>query len=61
MKKNKIIQFSLVMIGIILFFFTYYSREKDQIVDIGKSTETRDVGMLADDTSKTRRAQYISS
>ena len=36
MKKNKIIQFSLVIVGIILFFFTYYSREKDEIVDIDK-------------------------
>ena len=33
MKKNKIIQFSLVMVGIILLFFTYYSSNKDEIVD----------------------------
>ena len=36
MKKNKIIQFSLVTVGIILFFFTYYSRDKDEIVDLDK-------------------------
>ena len=37
MKKNKIIQFSLVIVGIILFFFTYYSGDKDKIADIDKS------------------------
>jgi len=50
-KKSKIIQFSLVMVGIILFFFTYYSREKDEIVDIGKSAETGDVAKFTEDTS----------
>ena len=30
MKKNKIIQFSLVIVGIILLFFTYYTGDKDQ-------------------------------
>ena len=51
MKKNKIIQFSLVTVGIILFFFTYYSREKDEIVDIVKSTETGDLSKLTEETS----------
>jgi lipopolysaccharide assembly outer membrane protein LptD (OstA) len=39
------------MVGIILFFFTYYSREKDEIVDIGKSAETGDVAKFTEDTS----------
>ena len=51
MKKSKIIQFSLVIVGIILFFFTYYSREKDEIVDIVKSTETGDLSKLTEETS----------
>ena len=51
MKKSKIIQFSLVIVGIILFFFTYYSREKDEIVDIDKSTKTGDVIKLTEETS----------
>ena len=51
MKKSKIIQFSLVIVGIILFFFTYYSREKDEIVDIGKSAETGDLAKFTEDTS----------
>ena len=51
MKKSKIIQFSLVIVGIILFFFTYYSREKDEIVDIDKSTESGDVSKLTEETS----------
>ena len=39
------------MVGIILFFFTYYSREKDEIVDIDKSTETGDVSKLTEEIS----------
>ena len=36
MKKNKIIQFSLLIAAIILFFFTYYSNDKDKTVEIDK-------------------------
>ena len=48
MKKNKIIQLSLVIVGMILFFFTYYSRDKDKIVDIDKN-------ILIGDTSKSTK------
>ena len=51
MKKNKIIQFSLVIVGIILFFFTYYSSDKDKIVDIDKNILIGDVGKLTEETS----------
>ena len=51
MKKNKIIQFSLVIVGIILFFFTYYSGDKDQIVDIDKNIVIGDVVQLTEETS----------
>jgi len=51
MKKSKIIQFSLIIAGTILFFFTYYSKEKDEIVDINKGTEARDVSKLTEETS----------
>jgi len=51
MKKNKIIQFSLVIVGIILFFFTYYSGDKDQIVDIDKNIVIGNVVKLTEETS----------
>ena len=51
MKKNKIIQFSLVMVGIILLFFTYYSSDKDKIVDIDKNISIGDIDQLTEETS----------
>ena len=51
MKKNKIIQFSLVIVGIILFFFTYYSSNKDKIVDINKNISIGDIDQLTEETS----------
>ena len=51
MKKNKIIQFSLVMVGIILFFFTYFSSDKDKIVDSDKNNSIEDVGKLTEKVS----------
>ena len=37
MKKNRVIQFFLVIAIIILFFTTYYSGDKDKIVDGGRA------------------------
>ena len=51
MKKNKIIQFSLVIVGIILLFFTYYSSDKGKIVDIGKNIVIGDGVQLTEETS----------
>ena len=51
MKKNKIIQFSLVIVGIILLFFTYYTSNKDKIVDIDKNIVIGDVVQLTEETS----------
>ena len=51
MKKNKIIQFSLVIVGIILFFFTYYSGDKDKIVDIDTNISIKDASQLTEETS----------
>ena len=51
MKKNKIVQFSLVTVGIILFFFTYYSSDKDKIVDIDKNILIGDTGKLTEEIS----------
>ena len=51
MKKNKIIQFSLVIVGIILLFFTYYSSDKDKIVDIDKNILIGDVVKLTEEIS----------
>ena len=46
MKKNKIIQFSLVTVGITLFFLTYYSGNKDKIVDVDKKILIGEAGKL---------------
>ena len=51
MKKNKIIQFSLVIVGIILLFFTYYTSYKGKIVDIDKNIAIGDVVQLTEETS----------
>ena len=51
MKKNKIIQFSLVTVGIILFFFTYYSSDKNKTVDIDKNISTGDAVKLTEEIS----------
>ena len=52
MRKNKVIQFSLVIFGIILFFFTYYyNSEKDKAVDIDKNTSIEEVSRLDVGTS----------
>jgi len=51
MKKNKIIQFSLVIVGIILLFFTYYTSDKGKIVDIDKNIVIGDVVQLTEETS----------
>ena len=62
MKKNKIIQFSLVTVGIILFFFTYYSGNKDKIADVDKKISIGDVGKLTEETSSIiKNANYIGT
>ena len=42
MKKNKIIQFSLIIVGLVLFVYTYYSGEKTDISTIDKNISTDD-------------------
>ena len=62
MKKNKIIQFSLVMVGIILLFFTYYSSDKDKIVDIDKNILVRGVSQLTKEISNIiENVEYVGS
>jgi len=51
MKKNRVIQFSLVIAIIILFFATYYSGDKDKIVDANKNSSTENASKLTDETS----------
>ncbi len=51
MKKNRVIQFSLVIAIIILFFTTYYSSDKDEIVDVNKNISTESASKLTEDTS----------
>ena len=62
MKKNKIIQFFLLIAGIILFFFTYYSGDKDTIVDINENILIEDVGKLTEETSSIiENANYVGT
>ena len=51
MKKNRVIQFSLVIAIIILFFTTYYSGDKDKIVDANKNSSTENASKLSEETS----------
>jgi len=51
MKKNRVIQFSLVIAIIILFFTTYYSGDKDKIVDADKNSSTENASKLTEETS----------
>ena len=51
MKKNKVIQFFLVIAGIILFFSTYYSGDKNKVVNIEENTSTKDVSKSTEATS----------
>ena len=62
MKKNKIIQFSLVTVGIILFFFTYYSGNKDNIADVDKKISIEEDGKLTEETSSIiKNANYTGT
>jgi len=51
MKRNRVIQFSLVIAIIILFFTTYYSGDKDKIVDANKISPTENASKLVEETS----------
>lgn len=51
MKKNRVIQFSLVIAIIILFFTTYYSGDKDKIVDANKNSSNENASKLTEETS----------
>jgi LPS export ABC transporter protein LptC len=51
MKKNRVIQFSLVIAMIILFFTTYYSGDKDKIVDADINGSTENISKLTEETS----------
>ena len=51
MKKNRVIQFSLVIAIIILLFTTYYSGDKDEIVDANKNSSTENASKLTEETS----------
>ena len=62
MKKNKIIQFFLVIVGIILLFFTYYSSDKDKIVDIDKNILVGGVSQLTKEISNIiENVEYVGS
>jgi LPS export ABC transporter protein LptC len=51
MKKNRVIQFSLVIAIIILFFTTYYSDNKDEVVDADKNSSTENTSKLTEEIS----------
>ena len=61
MKKN-IIKFFLVIVGIILFFFTYYSSDKDKIVGVDKNISTGNDSKLTEETSNIiENVNYVGS
>ena len=51
MKKNRIIQFSLLIAGLILFVFTYYSSDKDEIIKTDKNNIKDEGVQLTEETS----------
>ncbi len=51
MKKNRVIQLFLVLVIIILFFTTYYSGDKDEIIDANKNSSTENASKLTEETS----------
>ena len=52
MRKNKIIQFSLVIAALFLFFFTYHSNEdKAKIAGVDKNASTKLTNKLTDEMS----------
>ena len=63
MRKNRVLQISLVMVAIILFFYTYYkSDDKDKIADIDKKTSIGEVDELTEETSSIiKNANYIGT
>ena len=62
MKKNRVIQFSLVIAIIILFFTTYYSSDKDKIVDANKNSSTENASKLTEETSNiTENVNYTGT
>ena len=62
MKKNRVIQFSLVITIIILFFTTYYYSDKDKIVDANKNSSTENASKLTEETSNiTENVNYTGT
>ena len=63
MKKNKIIQFSLVIAAITLIFFTYYSDNKDKIIDADKNILIGNDNKLTEETNSNiiENANYIGA
>ena len=52
MRKNKVIQFILVIVGITLFIFTYYSsKEKNKVVNFDKNSSIEEVSKLTREIS----------
>ena len=59
MRKNRVLQISLVMVAIILFFYTYYkSDDKDKIADIDKKTSIDDNKLIEGTSNIIENAKY---
>ena len=58
MKKNKIIQFSLVIVGITLFFATYYSDNKEKIDGTAKNILIDDNKLTEETINIIENAKY---
>ena len=61
MKKNRIIQSSLLITGIILLFFTYYSKDNDKIADLDKNILIEHSDSLKETTNIIENAIYVGT
>jgi len=62
MKKNKIIQFSLVTLCLMLLFFTYYSNDKDETIEIDKNILIENVDKLTEQlTNIIENVNYVGT
>ena len=59
MRKNRVLQISLVMVAIILFFYTYYNSDnKGKVADIDKKTLIDDDKLTEETSNIIENAKY---
>ena len=59
MKKNRVIQFSLVIVALILFFFTYYNQNTKKVVEeIDQKILSEDIKLDSEASNIISNAEY---